>query len=351
MSPRYTNTHNARVADTARLFTSPEAIKARASDDALVKEIYELGYIDHLLGGFKHLTDRGIDGRTNRPHTTLGLGTDDPAVMSQAEQNQMQINEVKNALSGNEIIDSYANQINPEEAAYIKGLIAKHVLGTDRAKVGGLGTANRLYPSEHPLAGEVIPVDMTPGDRYDRADKIFLDVAGMVDPDTGAQLTGNELDAMHREPAAERPDLIAVPSNIKMGGKSMNQSDGRRQGDALADSRRTRLVRLQGERFLDENDIPAKQRGGVDTITNRENRIANKMTRQELLDDYVVRQALEKEADAILDELRGGRFAGDVMMPYISQGRRDSPGSSKVVIVDAGPGSYVRVNGNGKKAA
>ena len=278
----HTETHRNRVARTNRLFTSPEAVEIRSSDDDLLRESYELGYLDHVLQGWKHLEDRGVDGRTKKPHKTFGLATDDVIELGDDERLQMQINEVQNALSGSVDVPEQFRQIDDNERAYILGLIKKHVAKGSVSSVGNLGTTGRVYPTDHPLAGQKIPVNQTPDERYARGEKLVLDVAGMVDPDTNAQLTGNELDAMHRQPAAEYPELVAAISNIKMGPNSMNQSDGRREGEDVQASRQSRLQNLQDERFFLENGVRNKQRGGIDKQTLADNRIAASMSPEEL---------------------------------------------------------------------
>ena len=71
---------------------------------------------------------------------------------------------------------------------------------------------------------------------------------------------------------------------------------------------------------------------------------------QEVLDLSSVREAMQQEAiqQAAL-EATGLRLAGDKLAKFYDQSRQDSPGTSKMVVVDAAPGAYVRVNGNGKR--
>ena len=82
-----------------------------------------------------------------------------------------------------------------------------------------------------------------------------------MDSDSGAGLYGLPIDVMHKISAAERPDLIADPNNLKYGPQSMNQSDGRRSGDKLLDSRKQRSQNKYAEVFEAENGVPLKQRG------------------------------------------------------------------------------------------
>lgn len=70
---------------------------------------------------------------------------------------------------------------------------------------------------------------------------------------------------------------------------------------------------------------------------------------QEKLDMSAVREAVAQEQlqQAAL-EATGLRLAGDKLAKFYDQSRVDSPGRSKIVNVEAEPGSYVRINGNGK---
>ncbi len=263
--------HKQRALD---LFFSKEA-KALRSDPVLGGETQELALLDHLFGGWKNLQDKGVDGRTGKQIKEFSLGLDDPIEMDRRELIQAQINEVQNALSQG--TDQKAGQfrtLSAEDRSYVEGLIRKHIAGTDIGTIGGLGTNQRRYPKDYKdpkLADTVIPVKFQPGQKQDRGVALLLDKAEMVDPDSGIALHGVEIDAMHRIPAAERPDLVADIGNIKMGPTSMNQSDGRREGKKLETSRRQRDMNLYDELFYLENGVPNKQRGGIDKVTNAEN--------------------------------------------------------------------------------
>ena len=272
MHARLSPTQRAHSDKTLAMFLSPEA-KALRSDPEIA-EIQELAMLDHLLSGWKNLESKGIDGRTGKPISKFSLAVDDPVELDRAELVQQQIDEVKHALSGEVDTPGAYRQLSSEDRQYIEGLIRKHIAGTDIGTIGGLGTNQRRYPKDYAdesLRDTVIPVSFAPGQKQDRGVKLLLDKAEGVDEDTGVGLYGVDIDAMHREPAAERPDLVAAISNIKMGPTSMNQSDGKRTGIELERSRRKRLQNLQDERFFLENDIPAKQRGGIDSRTNKEN--------------------------------------------------------------------------------
>ena len=278
MHARLSPTQRAHRDKTTALFLSPEAKALR--DDPELAEIQELAMLDHTLSGWKNLQSKGIDGRTGKPIPKFALAVDDAVDLDEAELVQQQIDEVKHALSGEVDTPGAYRQLAPEDRIWIEGLVRKHIAGADIGTIGGLGTNQRRYPLDYhdeSLRGQVIPVSFAPGQKQDRGVKLILDKAEGVDEDTGVGLYGVEIDAMHREPAAERPDLVAAISNIKMGPTSMNQSDGKRTGIELEKSRRKRLENLQARRFELENEIPAKQRGGIDPRTNKENLFMSKL--------------------------------------------------------------------------
>ena len=270
MDGLFSPTQAAHRDKTQSLFFTPEARALR--NDPSIAEVQELALLDHLFSGWRNLESKGIDGRSGKPIKKYKLAVDDPVEMDRAELVQAQINEVKNALGGNVETPEAFRTMSPEDREYVDSVIRKHIAGADIGTMGGLGTNQRRFPSDHPdasLRGQIIPVSFAPGQKQDRGVKLLLDKAEGVDVDTGIALHGVDIDAMHREPAAERPDLVADIGNIKMGPTSMNQSDGRRTGEALQGSRKSRLLNLQDELFFLENGIPAKQRGGIDKRTNR----------------------------------------------------------------------------------
>lgn len=262
------------------LFFSPEA-KALRDDPVLGGETQELALLDHLLSGWKNLQDKGIDGRTGKPIKNFSLAVDDNVVMDERELIQAQILEVQNALKlGTDQKAGQFKTLSPEDRQYVEGLIRKHIAGADIGDVGGAGTNKRTYPLDYKdqeLAGTVIPVNFAPGQKQARGVALLLDKAEMVDPDTGVALHGVEIDAMHRIPAAERPDLVADIGNIKMGPTALNQSDGRREGAELVQSRRKRDMNLYDQLFYLENGVRNKQKGGIDKQTNAENLAQTKL--------------------------------------------------------------------------
>jgi hypothetical protein len=262
------------------LFFSPEA-KALRNDPVLGGETQELALLDHLLSGWKNLQDKGIDGRTGKPINKFSLAVDDKVNMDERELIQAQILEVQNALKlGTDQKAGQFKTLSSEDRQYVEGLIRKHIAGADIGDIGGAGTNRRTYPLDYKdskLAGSVIPVNFAPGQKQNRGVALLLDKAEMVDPDTGVALHGVEIDAMHRIPAAERPDLVADIRNIKMGPTSLNQSDGRREGAELETSRKQRDMNLYDQLFYLENGVRNKQRGGIDKQTNAENLAQTKL--------------------------------------------------------------------------
>ena len=291
-----------RVANVRQNYHSPE-IKALVASDADLARVYDEALLQAHLEGFKHpmpRTDGGYlpaaayDKRTNKPYKGLALVTDDPKQMSDVEYTQMQLNEVADALRG----ASASTQFTPNELAAVVEAARRIIAPGDLATIGRLGTTGRVFPTDHPdpaLRGKRIPVNMTPEQNVERSNLLLSQVAGMVNPETGAQLTGNELDAMHKQPAALRPDLVAEPSNIFMGGRSLNQGEGRREGAELEQSRKKRQLRLQAERFKQEHGIPNTQRGGIDKQTTADARIVDQLSKAEMNAEILFRRKLEKE--------------------------------------------------------
>ena len=285
---------------TKRLFLSPEAKALRTDPD--LGEIQEIALLDHLFKGWRNLTDRGVDGRSGKAHTTYGLAVDDKVELNKAELLGAQIAEVKNALANNVEVPEAFRQLAPEDREYIGNLIDKHIFASHVGEIGGRGAEGRVYPLDYAVAelrGQPIPANFAPGQKQSRGKKLMLDIAEGVDVDTGVGLYGVDIDAMHRVPAAEAPELVAAESNIKMGPTSMNQSDGRRTGQQLAGSRQSRLLKLQDALFLEEHGVPNKWRGGLDKQTRDDLAINRKMTDKDRQQEYA-----QRLLDQRIDELR-----------------------------------------------
>lgn len=248
------------------MFFSPESKALRSDPD--IGPAQEHAILDHVFKGYKNLVPNGKG--------QFSLGVDDKVVMSPSELNQFQIDEVKNVLNNTDFAGEFKT-LNPEDREYVKDLIKKYITRGSIIGVGGAGAEGRFYPKDFAdpsLAGTKIPAIYAPGQKEERGVKLLMDVAEGADPDTGVGLFATPIDAMHRLPAAERPDLVTAVDNIKYGPTSLNQSDGRRVGDDLVNSRKNRLARLQDERFFIENNVSNKQRGGYDANTRNDMQFA-----------------------------------------------------------------------------
>ena len=305
MSIRYTPSHLARVAEHARLITSPEArLVGTTHPDPLVRDMYQSAVVDSSLAGFKHMAPRyGKKGQL----PGYELVSDDPMPMSDLEKVRMQLAEM-GAHRQSSGIES-APALSPEDQAILLKAIHGEVDPGSIKKVGGLGVDGRRYPEGHERAGKSIPVStlITPAERVPRAEKLFVDVAGMVDPVSGAQLTGNSLDAMHKEDLASsilggKPELIAAISNIYAGPNSLNQADGKRQGQALADSRTKRYHRLLGEEHELETGSPVT--GNADKYSRSDDKVLKELGKDALVREHQYNLAVEKAANKILSALR-----------------------------------------------
>jgi len=291
--------HNRKIYDQ---YFSPEAVKLR--DDPVLGGISELALLDDLFSGWKMLEPRygnkdvvikDADGNIVREGKNelpgYALGVDDPIEMSRHEQLIAESNEVRNALALDESAGKVFSALNPDQREYVQGLIAKHISGGAIDTIGRLGTNGRLYPKGHELEGQTIPVHWEDGQVRERGMKLLMDKAAMVDPDTGIALHGVEIDAMHKQSAALAPHLINAVDNIKFGPRSMNQGDGKAEGDELRARRQGRAMNLYDKLFVEENGVPNKWRGNLDENTRRENLQATKD---------------EKQLDALIAAIRNG---------------------------------------------
>lgn len=299
------------------MFFSPQG--RELLKDPEVGESAELAFLDHYLQGWKNLADPGIDGRTGKPIQKFKLAVDDQVELPQAEIFEAQMLENKRALAGVEDIEGFQT-MSEEEKDFARAIIQKHIGGSEIGSIGGLGTTGRTYPLDYAdksLAGTKIPVSFAPGEKQNRGLKLMLDKVGGVDPDTGAGLLGVEIDAMHREPAAVRPDLVTAVGNIKMGPTAQNQSDGKRTGEDLINSRKSRGMNLYDELFYSENGVPNKWRGKLDPQTQSDQTLATKMTQREIEQEFTNHQV-----NTLLEELR----------PMIGNVSERGPGDVNVIL-------------------
>ncbi len=370
MSVRYTPSHIARKDAHARLITSQEARDVGMSHpDPLIREMYQLAVPDSSLAGFKHMVPRYSDKRFNPDGSPVQLPgydlvSDDPLTMSDLERVEMQLAEMAAAKEGSQV--ESAPRLSAANQAILLNAIRNEVSPGAIRVVGGLGVDGRRYPEGHPLAGRSIPTKdiLSPVERAMRADKIFVDVAGMEAPVGGAQLTGNALDAMHKHPLAEsilsgNPKQIAEKENIYIGPNSLNQSDGSRIGEELRGSRTSRLHRLLGEAHTLETGSPVTR--NADEYSRSDDSLLKELGVEALIRDHQYRRQLEREAGKIINELAGARIgklpevvsdpivarsrvAKESAKPAYSVGRDDITGDDKQIII-AQPGAKIYTNG------
>ena len=230
--------------------------------------------LDHLYKGWKHLAPRY--GKNGKQLKGYALINDDAIEIDPAEQIQFLIDETDQMMRQGEKAGAFKT-MRPEDREYVRQAILKHIhsgsIGGD--SIAALGTKSRYYPVNYEdasLAGQPIKAQWQAGQRQDRGMQLLLDRAELVDVDTGAGIHGQQIDALHREAAANNPALLTATSNIRPGGASLNRAVGNYTGDELESALKSRKSNLRDEQFLLENGIPATQRGGIDTRTNAENR-------------------------------------------------------------------------------
>ena len=286
-------------------------------DTPAAREAAEVGLLQHAMKGFRKINDPGVypEGDPNEGKSkdrfyykdkskgykdrglSLGKKAETKGLLSEDEIRDIEIREVRNALNGIEEIDKFQTLDDDQKLALVD-LYRKHISRTSRGEIGVLGATGRQYPQDHPtLAGQPIPFSLTSDELAERSDKIFLDQASGVDPDTGQGLYGMPTHAMHRKPAAQYPELVADKDNIKQGLASLNMSDGKKEGQALINARQKRLERLEAERFFAEHGVAHKQRGGVPKQTVVDNRIAASMSREELQNELAQRLLEQRIAE------------------------------------------------------
>ena len=269
MSPLFSPRQRAHYEKAQAQFFSPEAIAARQDPD--IARFADAAMIDHLLSGYKNLEPRYNDKGQELPGYNLGV--DDPVLMDKSERIAQEIAETKNALLNGETREGFET-LSPQAKQMFLDAINKELFGGAIDKIGELGTKQRVYPknfADPALAGKKIPAVFEKGQKRERGRRLLLDSAELVDRDTGAGLYGFPRDALHREAAANNPALLTDIGNIRMGGSSLNQSIKEFEGEQLKSALKSRLSRLRDEQFLEENGIPATQRGGIDKRTNAEN--------------------------------------------------------------------------------
>lgn len=321
--------------ETQRLFFNDQARALR--NDPEIAEAMELGMLDHLYKGWKHLVPR--KGKNGEQLKGYALINDDPIEIDPAEQIQFLIDETDQMIRQGEKAGAFKT-MRPEDREYVRQAILKHIYSGSITgdSIAALGTKGRNYPVSYEdasLAGKPIKAQWQAGQRGDRGMQVLLDRAELVDVDTGVGIHGQRLDALHREAAANNPALLTATSNMRPGGASLNRAVGNLTGDELQSTLKNRKSSLRDKQFLFENGIPAKQRGGIDKRTNAENR---------------AQMALERKIDEIIktigaEELRA--YANDMSRSARNISTEDQ-GKAINVFADTvlmGKG----INGNGRQ--
>ena len=253
-----------------QLYLSEEAKQLRNDPD--VSEIQEIAALSHFLKSWKELGPRygkkdveiyGDNGEFIRKGknelTGLGLVPDNETYIDPLESKQFEIEETKRYQLEGEIRDAY-HSMSPEEREWFRGLIIKHIDGGAIDAVGELGTKQRMYPTNYEIAelqGKKIPAIFEPGQKRGRGVGLMLDGIEQIDPDTGVGTFGMSKDALHREAAANAPQLLTDQGNIRLGNSSLNQSVKDYEGVELANALTTRSNRLNSEEFELENGVRA----------------------------------------------------------------------------------------------
>ena len=149
-----------------------------------------------------------------------------------------------------------------------------------------------------------IPAKFAPGQKRDRGMSLLSNKFQNIDVDTGVGLYGSDVDALHRNAAANNPNLLTAVDNIRFGGSSINQSVKSFEGDQLKKSLLSRLLRLNDELFMLENGVRAAP-PDKGSITKKEGIQFNKLLKN-----------IQHERD---------KWAGDVFTKMI---RVNSPGDT-----------------------
>lgn len=296
------------------MFFSPEAVAMR--QDPEVAEIQEIAALDHFMKGWKNLAPRYGNKETTITNPATGevirqggnelpgfqLDVDDAVDIDQLERVRQEIAETKRFMQEGEVPDEFSS-LEPAEVEYLRNAVRKHISGGAIDKIGELGTKNRTYSKKDPIEerrGKVIPAVFKKGEKRERGENLIVNALQNVDVDTGVGTYGNSIDALHREAAANAPHLVTDKGNIRIGNSSLNQSVKEFTGNELDNALQSRLLRLNDEEFFLEHGIPAKQRGGVDSVTRAEN---------------AYQTQLERGLDDIIADVRGNkRYAGDIFV-------------------------------------
>lgn len=253
-----------------QLYLSNDARKLRS--DPEISEAQELAALSHFLKSWKTIEPRygkkdvvitGANGEVIRKGKNelpgLGLVPDNEVYLDPAESKQFQIDETARFKLDGEVKEAYSSMTSEEKDWFI-GIINKHIDGGSIDKVGELGTTGRTYPTDYAdpaLRGQAIPAIFAPGQKRDRGIGLMIDGVQQIDPDLGSGTFGQSKDALHRHAAANAPELLTDPENIRLGNASLNQSVKAFEGEALKSALNKRSNRLNDEYFELENEVKA----------------------------------------------------------------------------------------------
>jgi hypothetical protein len=366
------------------IFWSPEAVALRNDPD--VGELQEIALLEHYLRGDKELVPRygkkesvilDNNGEVVREGFNelpgFELIPDEAVQIDPLEAKEFEIKETLRYMAKGEEADAY-RALDDDKRDYIKSLIEKHLYGGAIDKQGERGTTGRVYPLDYAVAelrNTPIPAVFENGQKRDRGTQLLLDKIEGIDRDTGVGTYGTPSDALHREAAANKPELLTAIDNIRNGNSSLNQSVKSFTGEELANSLNTRLNRLIEEQFFLENGVrPIVQTGSV---AKRENLAQTKYEKLRDANVNEVLHSLQQENFGTVDkgerkltskksimksplQMAGTRPEAARALELASGKRTDSPGDSKerALYIDSGGGDVtighdvLRSNGNGK---
>lgn len=253
-----------------QLYLSDAAKELR--NDPTISEAQELAALSHYLQSWKEIQPRygkkdveirGDNGELIRVGKNelpgLELVPDNEIYLDPGEIKQFQIDETARFKLDGEVKEAYSS-MNSEEKEWFRSIINKHIDGGSIDKVGELGTTGRTYPTDYvdpQLQGQQIPAIFAPGQKRGRGMGLLVDGVQQIDPDLGSGTFGMSKDALHRHAAANAPELLTDPENIRLGNASLNQSVKAFEGEQLANALNKRSTRLNDEYFEIENGVRA----------------------------------------------------------------------------------------------
>jgi hypothetical protein len=220
------------------LFRNADAKAMR--NDPEFQEMYELAYLDHLLGGYMHLQSPAQMGKRSSDTLTrkdgsivqrkLSLGSDDIGAMPESERIEMRLANLDNKLTNE--LEGASTDLDADEVDYIMSLLDKWVLQSDINKIGYGGTQGRKDAD-----GKIIKVSLPSTQRKAIAQKHLKSWLKGSD-DEGSQLYGNPLDVAHGVPSSLRPDKAGDIDNLNL----RPAGDNRAESNAENVDKLTRLI-------------------------------------------------------------------------------------------------------------